>query len=129
MVVGGVLALTLIALPERAHADDTRKAPEMVRYDDGIFAVGFTIGVASSIVSGIALIAGMSTWNCFGADSPKMNCTSGDISAANTAGAVVLAGLGTALFIGLPLALWGMHEVPRVTAGVGPTGGALRVTF
>jgi MYXO-CTERM domain-containing protein len=55
-------------------------------------------------------------------------CSSSQTSAGEAFGALALAGLGVAA-VGLPLVIIGGRHVTRVTASVGPAGGALRVTF
>jgi len=115
-------ASILVAAPS-ADAQ-TRVSLYPARQSDALFDAG--IGMAG--VGSIAMFVGVVGWSTqHNADGSQCFWSCSD-HAAIAFGSIGLLGLGAAL-VGMPLAIIGGRRVLRVAASVGPTGGALRVTF
>jgi len=125
-VVAAVVAASLLVAP-RAHAEPPgAQAVTMypVRVNDALYDGG--IGMMG--VGSVALFVGVVGWlGSTNKDGSQCLGLCGDHSAI-AFGSVALLGL-TSMLVGSPLAIVGGRRVSRVTASVGPTGGALRVTF
>ena len=122
-VVAAIVSASILVAP-RADAQASQVSLYPARYNDALFNAG--IGMAS--IGSVAAFIGVVGWSSqHNADGSQCFWSCSD-HAAIAFGSIGLLGLAAAL-VGIPFVIIGGRHVTRVAASVGPTGGALRVTF
>jgi len=97
---------------ENGTWNDARVEPKKEPFSPAMMGVG----IASIVIGGLTMFSPLLMWGCSTCGGPLPEV-------------LFFGGMLTATAVGIPLLVIGHHKVTRVTAGLSPTGGSLRVTF